>query len=157
MRKVPRMSTAFTPYIHFIDDAREAMTFYGSVFGAEPQFMTFGEAGQADGTDFAGRIMHSSLFVGPGQHIMASDSMPGHEEAQDAGRIQIAVSSDGAEPDAEQRLTAWFEGLSDGAEVLQPLTAAPWGDTFGMLVDRFGVRWMFSIPAAEEAEPSNLP
>lgn len=154
------MSTAFTPYINFIDDAREAMTFYGSVFGAEPQFMTFGEANQAGGAgggEFADRIMHSSLFVGPGQHIMASDSMPGHEAAESAGRIQIAVSSDGAEPDAEQRLTAWFEALSDGADVLQPLTAAPWGDTFGMLVDRYGIRWMFSIPASEQAEPSNLP
>jgi PhnB protein len=26
-----------------------------------------------------------------------------------------------------------------------PLEAAPWGDTFGMVVDRFGIRWLVNI------------
>jgi PhnB protein len=26
-----------------------------------------------------------------------------------------------------------------------PLEKAPWGDTFGMLVDRFGVSWLVNV------------
>lgn len=29
-----------------------------------------------------------------------------------------------------------------------PLETAMWGDTFGMLTDRFGIHWMVSIGAA---------
>ena len=42
----------------------------------------------------------------------------------------------------EAELSGWFHALSDGGTVTQPLEKAPWGDTFGMLVDRFGVQWM---------------
>ena len=30
----------------------------------------------------------------------------------------------------------------------QPLEAAPWGDEFGMFVDRFGISWLFNIAGA---------
>lgn len=26
-----------------------------------------------------------------------------------------------------------------------PLEPAPWGDTFGMCVDRFGIQWMVNV------------
>ena len=29
--------------------------------------------------------------------------------------------------------------------VEQPLTKAPWGDTFGMCTDKFGIFWMVNI------------
>ena len=28
---------------------------------------------------------------------------------------------------------------------MMPLAKAPWGDTFGMLIDKFGVSWMVNI------------
>jgi len=28
-----------------------------------------------------------------------------------------------------------------------PLEKAPWGDTFGMLTDQFGINWMVNITA----------
>jgi PhnB protein len=31
--------------------------------------------------------------------------------------------------------------------VPQPLEPAPWGDEFGMLVDRFGITWLVNIAA----------
>ena len=45
----------------------------------------------------------------------------------------------------DARLRGYWEALSAGGTVTMPLERAPWGDTFGMCVDRFGVRWMVSI------------
>lgn len=47
------------------------------------------------------------------------------------------------EDDAELR--GYWDKLSDGGSVALPLEQAPWGDSFGMCVDRFGVSWMVNI------------
>ena len=43
----------------------------------------------------------------------------------------------------------FWERLSDGGTVVMPFEKAPWGDTFGMCVDRFGTSWM--VNAAGQA------
>jgi len=42
-------------------------------------------------------------------------------------------------------LKSYFEKLSLGGLVAQPLEKAPWGDIFGMLVDKFGITWFINI------------
>ena len=42
-------------------------------------------------------------------------------------------------------LTRYIEGLSEGGLVAMPLAKAPWGDFFGMVVDRFGVQWLVNV------------
>lgn len=64
-----------------------------------------------------------------------------------AGNTSVAVISDGADPADDATLTGWWDALSDGATIIAPLAEAPWGGKFGMLTDRFGVRWMFDITA----------
>ena len=44
-----RTMTGPTPYIHFPGTAREALTFYGEVFGGSVQLYTFAEFSRADG------------------------------------------------------------------------------------------------------------
>jgi PhnB protein len=56
----------------------------------------------------------------------------------------ISVSLSG---DDETELRGYWDGLADGATVLQPLEKAPWGGSFGMLKDRFGVTWLVNINA----------
>jgi hypothetical protein len=42
--------------------------------------------------------------------------------------------------------------------VTEPLTRAPWGDSFGMLVDRFGVDWLVNISgSATDADGTQNP
>lgn len=141
------MAAAFTPYIHFDGNAAEAMAAYGEIFGTTPDIMTFGQSGHPDEA-IADQVMHSSLYVGPGLHLMASDTPDEMGEGfRGTGNIDIAVSSDGGDSANDPKLTGWWEGLAEGATILQPLADAPWGGKFGMLVDRFGVRWMFNITA----------
>jgi PhnB protein len=47
--------------------------------------------------------------------------------------------------DNEAELTRYFEKLSAGGSIAEPLVKAPWGDTFGMFTDKFGVNWMVNI------------
>jgi PhnB protein len=35
--------------------------------------------------------------------------------------------------------------------VVEPLNKAPWGDSFGMAVDRFGVQWLVNIAGTPQA------
>lgn len=37
------------------------------------------------------------------------------------------------------------EFVWEGARIGAPLEKAPWGDTFGMLTDKFGIHWMVNI------------
>lgn len=55
--------TGPTPYLHFPGTAREALTFYGEVFGCAVQLHTFAEFNRADGP--ADAIAHGSLSGGP--------------------------------------------------------------------------------------------
>lgn len=134
------MTTLLNPYLAFGRDAREAMNFYHGVFGGDLVVMTFAEGGMPHGPDEAERIMHSQLTTAEGHTIMASDTPVGGEAP--ARGQQISLSGD----DAGQ-LTRYWEALGEGARIALPLEPAPWGDTFGMLVDRWGVTWMVSIAA----------
>jgi PhnB protein len=45
----------------------------------------------------------------------------------------------------ERELRGYWDRLADGGTVIMPLEKAPWGDTFGMCTDKFGVSWLVNI------------
>ena len=47
--------------------------------------------------------------------------------------------------DDEDKLRGWWDALSGDGTVGVPLEKAPWGDSFGMCTDKFGVAWMVNI------------
>jgi PhnB protein len=83
--------------------------------------------------------MHAMLIVENGITLMASDTPKGWPH-NPGTNISISLSGDD-----EAELKAYWDKLSVGAQVDQPLTKAPWGDMFGMLTDKFGIRWMVNI------------
>nr|WP_306420301.1 VOC family protein [uncultured Nocardioides sp.] len=132
------------PYLNFADArAREAMEFYASVLGGELNVMTFGDMGTEG--PMATQVMHGQLETPSGLTLMGADAPP--EMVQVTFGDNVSVSISGSNEEAEQ-LRGWFSALSEGGEVRQPLEAAPWGDEFGMFVDRFGISWLFNIAGA---------
>ena len=134
------MSINLNPYLNFPDaQAREAMEFYQSVLGGELNVMTFGDMGTEG--PMATQVMHGQLEA-DGLVLMGADAPP--EMVQVTFGDNVSVSLSGGPEDAD-RLRGWFAGLSEGGQVRQPLEAAPWGDEFGMFVDRFGISWLVNI------------
>ncbi|HEY0373158.1 MAG TPA: VOC family protein [Amnibacterium sp.] len=133
------MSTVLNPYLNFRGTAREAIEFYRSVFGGELQISTFGEFHAAVDASEESLVMHSRLVTSSGYVLMASDT-PAHMELTVGNNVSVSL---GGEERAE--LEGYWNGLSAGATVLIPLAASPWGDSFGMLTDRFGVNWLVNI------------
>lgn len=140
------MTVQLNPYLHFIDDARQAMEHYRSVFGGELTISTFGESGMTDDPAQLDKVMHALLDTGSGLVLMASDTPPGMD-VQEGSRISVSLSGDD-----EATLRGYWDGLSAGGTVALPLERAPWGDTFGMCTDRFGIEWMVNIAGAPAAQ-----
>ena len=135
------MGTKLNPYFSFRDNAREVMEFYRDVFGGKLNISTFKDFHASRDPSEDNKVMHSQLDTDNGMTLMASDTPNGME--YEPGR-NGGVSLSG---DDEAELRDYYEKLSSGGSVIMPLEKAGWGDTFGMCVDKFGVRWMVNITA----------
>ena len=119
------------PYITFIGKAQSALEFYETVFGGELTLQTLGEMHAAQTPEQEKLIMHGQLVAKDGMTLMASDDPEGVNESKN---LSIVVSGDD-----EATLGAYWKKLAVGAEVVKPF------DTFGILTDKFGIRWMVSV------------
>ena len=135
------MPTRLNPYIGFRDNAREAMEFYRGVFGGKLTMSTFKEFHASQDPSEDDKIMHSQLETDNGLMLMGSDA-PNSMKLDEGSRITVSLSGED-----EAELRGYWERLSAGASISQPLQQAPWGDSFGMLTDKFGVNWMVNIAA----------
>ena len=137
------MTAILNPYLHFRDTAREAMEFYKSVFGGELDLLTFAEQGDPYPGE-GDKIMHAQLETPSGFTLMGSD-VPAHMGySSGENNASVSISSTKSE---EAELRGYWDKLSEGAEITEALAIAPWGATFGMLVDKFGVHWLINISA----------
>jgi len=133
------VSTRLNPYLSFRDTARTAMEFYRSVFGGELTTSTFGEFHASDDPAEQDKIMHAQLETDGGLTLMASDT-PNSMEYRPGTNFSVSLSGDD-----EAELRGYWDKLSADGTVTMPLEPAPWGDTFGMCTDKFGVQWLVNI------------
>jgi PhnB protein len=140
------MTTKLNPYLSFRDNAREAMDFYQSVFGGQVERSTFAELHASEDPAEADKIMHSMLVTDGGLTLMASDT-PNSMDFTPGNNYSVSLSGD---DDAELR--GYWEKLSGDGTVTMPLELAPWGDSFGMCVDKFGISWLVNIAGAQQAQ-----
>jgi PhnB protein len=137
------MATRLNPYLSFRDTAKPAMEFYNSVLGGTLTMQSFQDFGAADRYPGEGdKIMHAQLEVNETVVLMASD-IPDAMDYEPGTNVSVSLSGDD-----EATLTAWYRGLAAGGTESMPLGKAPWGDTFGMLTDKFGINWLVNIAAA---------
>lgn len=138
------MQSTLTPYLSFKDNAREAMEFYQSVFGGTLDISTFKDFQMSQDPAEENKIMHSMLRAENGISLMGADT-PNAMTYEAGARISMALSGDNAD-----ELRGYFEKLSAGGKVVEPLAQAPWGDSFGMLTDKFGITWMVNIAGKKQ-------
>src|SRR3712207_9566868 len=102
------MTVRLNPYLSFRDNAREAMTFYQSVFGGELNVSTFADFHASADPAEQHKIMHAQLETPDGLVLMGADTPEGMEYRPQAG---VSVSLSG---DDEARLRGYWERLSEG-------------------------------------------
>jgi PhnB protein len=129
--------TGPAPYLHFPGTARQALTFYGDVFGAPVALHTFEEFGRTDGP--ADAIAHGYLTEGPVQLFgadVAGDERPLKTEGL---MLSLLGTADSA------TLRTWFARLSEGGRVVDDLQTRPWGASDGQVIDRYGLHWLIGF------------
>ncbi len=134
------------PYLAFNGNCKEAMTFYHEALGGELFVKAFGDGPMEIPDEHKDKIMYASLQFGDAI-IMASDTMPEHP-AEQGSAVSISIASRDLK-EAER----FFSKLAEGGRITMPFEPAFWGATFGMLTDKFGIKWMVKCETQEvEAE-----
>ncbi len=127
------------PYLNFAGQAEEAFNFYKSVFGGEfLANMKMSEIPEGDklSEQEQNLTMHISLQIAKDTVLMASDIMPSAGQVLQAGSQTYIMLTTESREEADRL----FKGLSKGGNVEMDMDDMYWGDYFGSLVDKFGIR-----------------
>jgi PhnB protein len=132
-------ATGVCAYLNFNGTASQAIALYEQALGARVMFIQrFGDTPEMPSPEgMANRVMHATLSIGT-TSLMISDAMPGSDVARGTNIHVCLQYSDIADVDAQ------FAAMSEGATILMPIDNTFWGARFGMLVDRYGISWMFN-------------
>jgi PhnB protein len=139
------MATVST-YLNFQGATEEAFNFYKSLFGTELTSPIYrfgdmpGDGGPQLRDDDRAKIMHVELEIVGGHTIMGTDmleSLGQHTRIGNNTTIHLQLDSRG-------EVDRLYEGLSEGGGDTAPPQLMPWGQYWGVCLDRYGIRWMFS-------------
>jgi PhnB protein len=129
-----------SPYIAFKGNCREAIDFYKSALDAEVLFtQTVGESPMSN-MGPAENIMHCTIKVGGSTIMMCDDPRP--DAAAGGGNISLAIGLNDTE-----RAKQIFANLAKDGTVVMPLEKTFWAEAFGMVNDKFGIKWMVNCDA----------
>ncbi|WP_030144826.1 VOC family protein [Spirillospora albida] len=140
------MTVNVVTHLNFRGEAREALTFYRTVFGGDLAVVTYKDAGNVQEPSETDQVMWGQVTADNGFRVMAYDvpsTLPWNQ-----GQNAFFVSVRGG--DAEE-ITGYWEKLSDGATILCPLAPAQWAPLYGMLKDRYGVTWVLDVVSEYDA------
>jgi len=132
--------TTINPYINFNGNAEEAFTFYRSVFGGEFGHITrFKDLASPEfpvAENDANKVMRITLSVG--NNILIANDVPESMGPvnENENRSKIAVTAD-----TKEEADRLFNGLSAGGTVEMPMADSPWGTSFAMFRDKYGIEW----------------
>lgn len=135
-------------YISFPGTAAEAFPYYRDVFGGELSLQTYGDADFGEeGMDMPfepdpGAVAHAQL-EGPGLRLAGGDYMGEKVPSltNDVYSLLLVLDS------VDEGRTLFDRLVADGGTPAMPFAQAPWGDHYGQVHDRFGLRWDVDVPA----------
>ncbi|MGW6441738.1 VOC family protein [Lentzea sp. NPDC055074] len=143
-------------HLNFRGQAREALEFYRSVFGGKLNVVTYGDFGMPAEVPGSGNVVFGEVVADNGFRVLAYD-VPGATEPLPAGepttrrengttiteeRFFLSVGGESVD-----ELTPVWDGLADGATIIEKFGPSQFSPGFGMLADRFGVTWIVSVAA----------
>ena len=131
-----------TPHLGFDGNCIEAMRFYEQALGGKiDRVLTYGEMPMSEQipAEHRQRVMHSALSLPDGGQFFAVDKLPGMPGSGPSGFNGIGLTLEYEDVAVGEMA---FKALAEGGSVLMPMAPSFWVERFGMLTDRYGVRWM---------------
>lgn len=136
-------------YLNFQGQAEEAFSFYAKAFATEVTMMsrfsdmpTVGPASVPP--EERDLVLHAELPILAGHVLMATDMLRSMgQEIRIGNNTTVCVDVDSRD-EADRLYGALSEGGSEGS----PMADMPWGAYWGVILDRYGIRWMVNHATA---------
>ena len=133
------------PYLNFNGQCEAAFKFYeqclSGQLGAMFRYAGTSLADQVP-ADWQDKVMHGSVTIGE-QVLLGADVAPDRYEEPKGFSLSLQMTST-AEAD---RI---FHMLAKDGTVVMPLEKTFWAARFGVLVDRFGIRWLINCDGSDQ-------
>ena len=140
-------------YLNFMGNTEEAFNLYKSVFKTEfaGPLMRLGDTPPMEGApklsdEELKKVMHVALPILDGTMLMGTDMLESMGHKLTIGNnTTIAL-----ELDSKEEADRIYKGLSEGGSENVAPHDEFWG-YWGVCLDKFGIRWMFNVPAPQQA------
>jgi PhnB protein len=134
-------------FVFFNGNCREAVEFYAQVFETPaPQFMMYGQAPPSPDDpvpeEVQNLILYTSLPIN-GSNIMFADNTPGLPFVK-GNNVTLVYGSKNVED-----IQTFFARLKAGGTVHMELQTTFFSPCYGMLTDKYGLMWHFSLDSGE--------
>jgi PhnB protein len=128
-----------TPYLAFAGTAEDALEFYRDALGGELDIVRFGgtPAVEFAPPGWENKVLHGML-TSPYGRVCIMDASPDRAGRPDDSNSLISIEM------TQNNAGGVFSKLSAGGTVTMPLEKTFWSPLFGMLVDKFGTKWMIN-------------
>ena len=137
-------------YLNFQGQTEEAFTFYAKTFGTEvtmlSRYSDMPAAGPGELTPAEqAMVLHAELPITGGHLLMATDMLRSMgQETRIGNNTTLCLDVDSKE-EADRLYGALSVEGSEGS----PMADMPWGAYWGVILDRYGIRWMINhMPAS---------
>lgn len=138
------MPLQYSPYISFPGTAAEAFPYYQDLFGGTLEVMTYDQFPSTEDFPFDpphGSVAHATLEA-PGISLTGGDAM-GEDLPPLASDVYSFLLAFDTTDEAEEFID---KVTATGGDIAMPFEPAPWGDHYGQVRDRFGIRWDVNVP-----------
>lgn len=132
--------TTVNAYVNYNGRCQEAMNFYKENLGGELNIMLVGDTPLKEMCPpaMANQVAHAMLVKGSFV-LMGTDMTPpeGYTKGND---IALSVNCS-----SEEEINDFYNKLSAGGKIIDPMKQQFWGALFGVVADKFGIVWMLSF------------
>ena len=135
--------TRVSTYLNFQGQAEDAFAFYARTFGTQVSMFTrFSDMPAAGPGELPAEerdlVLHAELPIIGGHLLMATDMLSSlGQQTRIGNNTTLCLDVDSRE-EADRLYAALSEGGSEGS----PMADMPWGAYWGVVLDRYGIRWM---------------
>jgi len=130
-------------YLNFQGTTEEAFNSYSKIFGTEITMITrysdMPGAGPGElPSNEQSLVLHAELPILAGHVLMATDMLRSMgQETRIGNNTTICL-----DVDSREEADRLYGGLSEGGSEGSPMADMPWGAYWGVVLDRYGIRWM---------------